>query len=411
MFAGTVTSITAVPEDLPPLRPGESRIPRTVRVEFAAVTVFRGIQGSTVSVVTAGSGPACGYEFKQGERYLVYANRKTGGMELATSICSRTRPFAQAGDDLQFLQSLSAPAPARARLSGTIDHWERDLATGQPRHFGRVPDVLVTVRSPGNAFDALTDAKGRYQVDVPPGKYEVTVMPPAAFSPRYLKQTVEVRDARACFVADFGVRFDGRIRGVVRQSTGESAAGVVVDAMAATDVGKTGNIQLLHASTDAGGSFEFTEVSPGQYVVGVDLVRRGGAVAFPTTFYPGTPDAALAAIVQLDGGQQRELEPMTLPPARRTLQLSGTVMFEDARPASGVFISLQDGAAFWRQVATGIKTAADGTFSFVVHEGLSYIAHASYWDETERKAISGRVGPFVVSEETGPLKVILSVAR
>lgn len=102
---------------------------------------------------------------------------------------------------------------------------------------------------------------------------------------------------------------------------------------------------------------------------------------------------------------------MTLPPARPPYRLTGTVVFEDGSPASGTFISLQDGSAAWRHVAAGIKTEFDGSFSFVVHQGLSYIAHASYWDEAERKQVSGSVGPFVVSGDTGPLKVVLSPRR
>jgi hypothetical protein len=376
VFAGTVRNISALPEDGPPLRPGEARIPRAVRVEFASVAGFRGIQGSMVSVVTAGSGPACGYEFKQGERYLVYATRdRASGTDLVTSICSRTRPLSDASDDLQFLGTLPAPGNARPRVYGTITHWERDLATGQPREHGPVPDVLVTVHSLSTAFDAWTDARGRYEMTVPLGKYEVTAVPPRAYSADHLQQTIALRDGRACFVADFDVQFDGRIRGVVRQSTGEPAERVAVEIMASEAVGKSGHIETLRVSSDASGNYEFREVSPGRYVVGVDLVRRMDAdVVFPTTFYPGTPDAARATVVQLEGGEQRELEPITLPPARRSYRLGGTVVFADARPASAVFISLSDGAVPWRQVAVGTKTQSDGTFSFVVHEGLSYIA-------------------------------------
>src|SRR5207247_1654685 len=203
-----------------------------------------------------------------------------------------------------------------------------------------------------------------------------------------------------------------RIEEVGRQSSAEPAERVASELMAADAVGKAGNIQTLRASTDAGGSFEFVEVPPGRYVVGVDLTPRMNAdVIFPTTFHPGTMDATLATVVQLDGGQQRELEPMTLPPARRSYRLTGRVVFEDGSPAPGAFISLADGGATWRQVAAGINPESDGTFSFVVHEGGSYLARASYWDEAQRKQIGGAVGPFVVTGEMRPLKVGRSEAR
>ena len=143
--------------------------------------------------------------------YLVYARRNSAGTGWVTGICSRTRLLADAGDDLQFLQTLSAPGNSLARVDGTISQWERNLATGEARVYGPVADVLVTVRSPGNAFDALTDARGRYEIAVPPGKDQVTALPPAGFSARHLQQTIELRDRRACFAADFSVQFDGRI--------------------------------------------------------------------------------------------------------------------------------------------------------------------------------------------------------
>lgn len=75
VFAGTVRSIVPLPEDGPPLRPGEMRIPQTVRVEFDTVVPYRGLQGSNVTVLTAGSGPACGYT----------SNRESGILSMQTA--------------------------------------------------------------------------------------------------------------------------------------------------------------------------------------------------------------------------------------------------------------------------------------------------------------------------------------
>ena len=409
VFAGTVRSISALPDDGPALRPGEMRLPRALQVQFVDILAFRGVQAATVSLVTAGSGPSCGYAFKQGERYLVYANRTVDGTGLVTGICSRTRPLADAAEDLRFLQGLTVGGRTQARVYGTVTHGERDLATGQGLTHGPVSDVIVTVRGAGKTYEAVTDARGQYEVFVPSGKYDVSAIPPVRFSSRHLQQTIELPDNRACFVADFGVHFDGRISGRVRQPSGEPAVGAFVQVMAADSIGKMGNVQTLHVASDSGGRFEFTDVSPGRYVVGVDLTRRMDAdVVFPTTFHPGTSEAGSPTIIELKGGERRELEPLTLPAPRRSHRLTGTVVFEDGRPAAGAFISLRDGREPWRQVAVGIKTGDDGSFAFVVHEGLSYIASASYWDEATRKQGAGRVGPFVIDGNTRPLRVMLS---
>jgi hypothetical protein len=64
----------------------------------------------------------------------------------------------------------------------------------------------------------------------------------------------------------------------------------------------------------------------------------------------------------------------------------------------------------WRQVAVGIKRGVRWLVLFVAR-GLSYIASASCWDGEQRKSFSGSVGPFIVSQETGPLKLVVSAGR
>jgi hypothetical protein len=171
-------------------------IPRAVRVEFDTVVSFRGSQPSNVSVLTAGSGAACGYTFKEGQRYLVYASRNTQTPELVTGICSRTRSLAEAADDLQFLQTLSAPSD-RGRLYGTVTHWERDISTRQPRDYGAVPNVRVNVRGVDMVVDTRTDDAGRYEVRLPPGTYAVTFQPGPGFSTKDATHAIELPDARA----------------------------------------------------------------------------------------------------------------------------------------------------------------------------------------------------------------------
>ncbi len=240
---------------------------------------------------------------------------------------------------------------------------------------------------------------------VPPGKYEITIEPLPGFSTRHLSRTVELHDARACSVADFHLQFDGRIRGVVRIVSGEAVEGVIVEAMREERIGGNGIIETLRTTAGPGG-VEFTEVPRGRYVIGVDLVRGSESkVMFPPTYHPGTSDPALATVVQLDGGHKIDLDPMMLPAARRSYRLTGTDFFHDGRPAPGASVSRHD----WpRQVSGGIQTNIDGTFSFVVHEGLRYTIQANYWDGVARKQVNASVGPIVVTGDIGPVKVVLS---
>ena len=62
--------------------------------------VWKGDGGATVSVFTASHSASCGYGFKEGRTYLVYAYRDARG-RLSTGICSRTRRLKDAGEDLK----------------------------------------------------------------------------------------------------------------------------------------------------------------------------------------------------------------------------------------------------------------------------------------------------------------------
>ena len=69
-----------------------------LRVERA----WKGVEGASVSVFTASHSGTCGYGFKEGRTYLVYAHKDAKG-RLSTGICGRTRRLKDAGEDLKEL--------------------------------------------------------------------------------------------------------------------------------------------------------------------------------------------------------------------------------------------------------------------------------------------------------------------
>ncbi len=62
-----------------------------VRVTFVVHTQWKGVTASPVRLVTQGDSAMCGYAFRLGQRYLVYADRLPA--ELSVGLCSRTRPY------------------------------------------------------------------------------------------------------------------------------------------------------------------------------------------------------------------------------------------------------------------------------------------------------------------------------
>jgi hypothetical protein len=163
--------------------------------------------------------------------------------------------------------------------------------------------------------------------------------------------------------------------------------------------------------TDPSEYFELDQVPPGEYVLGVSVreTMAKGPV-YPRTFYPGTADPRDAAIVTIGEGNHQRLGNLRLPPARASLELTGVVVWPDGRPVAGASVALMDGELTWRQAVMGVGTDGDGRFTLAVHEGLSYVASGHYdlpGDPRQRQA-HGRAGPFVMSAQTPPLRVVLT---
>ena len=68
--------------------------------------VWKGTDQRTLEVRTPSQGSACGYAFKEGQEYLVYAS---GKQDLKVSLCSATKPLSKAGADLAVLGNGEKP--------------------------------------------------------------------------------------------------------------------------------------------------------------------------------------------------------------------------------------------------------------------------------------------------------------
>ncbi len=74
-------------------------------ISFEVQDSWQGVATTQITVRTGQGGGDCGYGFQQDKPYLVYAHESPDG-SLYTSICSRTAPLANAGEDLDYLQTV-----------------------------------------------------------------------------------------------------------------------------------------------------------------------------------------------------------------------------------------------------------------------------------------------------------------
>ncbi|CAH1054551.1 hypothetical protein [Paenibacillus pseudetheri] len=85
-----------------------------VKVTFEVDSSWKGVEGNQVTLTTALSSASCGFEFVEGESYIVYASANGEGEsdKLVASLCSRTKLLASASEDLKELgPSISAGTP------------------------------------------------------------------------------------------------------------------------------------------------------------------------------------------------------------------------------------------------------------------------------------------------------------
>jgi hypothetical protein len=217
VFVGTVTGLKTN-------KRGKGSYDLTPRVfRFSVERAFSGVEGAEVEVATGRGGGDCGYNFRRGEKYLVYAYRGAEGGRLTTGICSRTRPYLAAAEDLEFLSGLGS-MPAGVQITGRVLRQRRGGADAPPEYDG-VPSSTLLVLGEGQKKEVVTDAQGHYRLaGLRPGTYKVELRPPAGLTSHEPSQEVKIGD-RGCAEVNFYLADDGRAR-VEAPPGGAAAEGV-----------------------------------------------------------------------------------------------------------------------------------------------------------------------------------------
>lgn len=362
VFSGQVLEITAVPN-----QHGPQFFPER-RVRFSLERMWRGEAAAEVYVMTGAGSGDCGYDFKPGERYLVYTHWQAGVPW--TGICGRTRRLAEAADDVAYLATSQEPRTG-ATVFGNVEY-SRGSGSVRSRP---AAGYAISLSGNGRTWRTTTDDRGRYEFSqVPVGRYSLAVDSHAGQRVYGLPPVIEVIDTRGCASANLGLGGTGSVSLQVLSSKREPASGIHVELIDA-DTLQNPLPSYRGAKTDATGQITFAEIPPGRYVVVLNL-RTPPSAAQPywRFFHPGTPDVTRATYLSVATGQHVAVDPLILPAPLTGLVLTGSVSWPDGTIARNVFVTALPVNTV--HYAADTRSDSKGLFSLPLLEGVLYTISA-----------------------------------
>jgi hypothetical protein len=404
VFAGRVSAI-----DRAGSKDG-ARFLRSRTVRFRVAESFRGIEalpGAEVVVLTGSGGGDCGYPFREGREYLVYASRNEQTGELTASICSRTRALEDASSDLEYARGVVAGRAPAGGITGAVRLVTVSI-DGSRKQEQQLPGVRVTVSGTGGMRETVSDANGTFSVDgLSAGRYTVSVEAPAAHYALVDPEDFDFPDPRACVDVRVEVRHDGRVAGRVVDAAGVAVPGLTIDLTTPAELRESYGSRLT-AVTGEDGAFEVTRVPPGRYVVGLNTETRGSPGLL--TLYPGVDDVAGAKVIEVDPGGPVSIGTWQLPKDLKFLPITGTVVEVSGGLAAGTLVYLRDPGS-GRIIGFPVTADERGRFAIAALAGREYEIFAEGRAGGDGGVSRASSEPLKVVGEAGLAPVTLTLRR
>lgn len=142
------------------------------RAEIKIKNVYKGTAEKITYVYTGDGASDCGYRFKVGKRYLIYANRSEG--LLTTFKCGRNQEVKYANDDIAYIQSRPSLISGIS-IYGRVEKYLLGSGYGNNKP---IEGSQIQIDGPERR-DVTTDSNGKFSVTgLPVGRYSVKAIPP-----------------------------------------------------------------------------------------------------------------------------------------------------------------------------------------------------------------------------------------
>jgi hypothetical protein len=365
------------------------------KLRFRVSEGLKGVTERELDVVTVASEATCGYPFKLGTAYVVYGHRDAQEGWVLTGLCSRTRPLSDGGVDVAFARAF-ASRPSGGEIFGKAERYQVEIATHDWTDKRPIANAKVIVTSGSIVKETMTGGDGRYRFSgLLPGPYTVEIQFSPELSPQRLRQ-VEVLD-RGCAEINYYATLDGRIQGRLVDQAGKRGGIATVDLVPLVSIGEK-RPRRFWTISDERGDFEFKDLPPGQYIMGLNVGDTPDQDdPYQTTYYPATHDPNAATIFTLGAGEKISGIELRIPPALTERAITGEVVWPDGRPAVKAWVELTDMLSD-HSAGFGIKVDSRGHFSAPAFEGVRYRIHAEIpadpnWDPDSRQSVGLLVSP------------------
>jgi hypothetical protein len=365
IFIGTVVNIDP---------PSGDRGTVTQHVRFEVEEAIKGVDATTVDVETTSDTASCGYPFRRGTKYLVYAfgDKKA----LSVSLCSRTGPLEDRRNDLELLRETAA-GKVTPRLFGSIARARLSL-DGFSHHEGAggVPGVPVRVRDGAEVRETRTDAEGNFLlIGLTPGRYVLDVQLPRLYQPLFDRDiTANVDD---CSGEVLIVAAPITLHGTARRAEGAAGSGLVM--LRVARLGPDGGVAFERSTvvfTELDGTWKVAGLPAGRYLLGVNVFNAPTShTPYPATWYPKASQAKDATVLEVSDDRELSVDFM-LPPRIPETTVTGATVGVDGVPIPGASIALLDTAAATDLDVQYATSDANGRFRIAALRGRHYKIHA-----------------------------------
>ena len=387
------------------------RLPASRRVTLVVLEAFSGVPKGTVEIVTGSGGGDCGFPFREGAEYVVYARRSDPGAPLTVSICSRTREVAQAESDLEYFRAIESGAPVPSRISGQVQLATRSLGRGPVREPRPLQDVGVRLEQGGQSTRVVTDPAGRFVAEgLAAGRYTASLELTDGLYAEGWPKTIDLADARGCAEVRATAYADGRVSGRAVDAAGRPVVGLTVELTVPAGLDESPGPERLRDLTDGEGRYEIVHVPAGRFVVGINTERdREGRELEPRYFHPGVAVLTGATRVMLRPGERVALPDFKLPRDVVFVAVSGLVLDPDGAPAPGARVYLKGQADVDYILSEPAITDASGRFTLAAVAGRPYrlFAERSRDDGSVARIDSSEQVPLTASAAAPPFKLTL----